>query len=149
MSNIKYMTKNDITNPEFVRWYHDVIENFGCYKETLDELVSQYIENPHANVVTYGYFIDGIARGMICVWYMDDTQDYHISNVYVDAAYRSRGIATALLKYIQSHFKRYPLQLVAELRNQKAILLYQSLGFKIEYVYEAHGTNVLMSYKSA
>ena len=149
MPNIKFMTRNDITNPEFVRWYLEVLDRFGRYKETTDELISLYVENPCVNVVTYGYCIDDIARGMICVWYMEDTQYYYISNVYVDAAYRNRGIATALLKYVQSHFKLHPLRLLVELQNHGAIILYKSLGFEVEHVYEAYGIYALMRYKSA
>jgi [ribosomal protein S18]-alanine N-acetyltransferase len=54
-----------------------------------------------------------------------------ITNVGVDPEYRRQGVATALMKKIESLFKRKIIRLSVRVSNHDAIHLYQTLGYKI------------------
>lgn len=61
-----------------------------------------------------------------------DSHEIYIDSLYVDPAYRNRGIASALVKGIEERFKekQKPLGLLVEPENQAAYRAYLHLGFR-------------------
>ncbi|MFZ2189057.1 MAG: GNAT family N-acetyltransferase [Candidatus Moraniibacteriota bacterium] len=57
-----------------------------------------------------------------------------IDELFVDVAWRRRGIATAFIKYLEKNAKKtfVAISLEVGLKNKKAKKLYQKLGFKQE-----------------
>lgn len=78
----------------------------------------------------------------------------HISGIAVDAAFRRRGIATALLKRCEEAFRREGfkrISLEVRLSNSAARRLYEKFGFKPAFVvrrYYADGEDALVYEKA-
>lgn len=75
--------------------------------------------------------IDGFIAGYAGIWHIVD--EGHITNVAVHPAYRSKGIAGALLKAMMELFESCGVTkftLEVRVSNKTAVKLYEKLGFK-------------------
>ncbi len=60
--------------------------------------------------------------GKQCIW---------IEDIYVKESYRSKGIATAFLKFAEQKYPKAILRLEAEEENQRAVQVYKKNGFEV------------------
>jgi ribosomal-protein-alanine N-acetyltransferase len=105
------------------------IENL-CYPNPWSaELFERELDNPLAAVDLL--WVEGEIAGYLCSWLVSG--ELNILNVAVVPAFRRRGAAAALLRYVIEKSRRQGLErsfLEVRVGNAGAIELYRSFGFK-------------------
>ena len=99
------MDSHNFINPEY-------------WKEKYNEVKSMI---PQAEV--YVYESDGIIKGFIGL-----DSDY-IAGIFIDKIYRSRGIGTALIRFIKNSHERLILSVYE--KNKSAVRFYEKSGFVV------------------
>jgi len=87
--------------------------------------------------------------GLVAIYLNDDTG--FITNVSVLAAYAGKGLATALLSRTEAIAKQkdcHVIQLEVKKENQKAVQLYDKLGFQIKPDEEKDITGIYLMIKN-
>ena len=94
-------------------------------QEKLESRVKYMTENPDSNIVAV---VDGTVVGWLGLTFHDDNS---ISfGVYTHRDHRGQGIGTKLLKYAFDKYSDRQFKLGVTKHNDKAIKLYERLGFK-------------------
>lgn len=89
----------------------------------------EYIINS-SNEDVFGYYIENKLIGFVHV--LKTFECLEIINVVVDDDYRCRGIASNLINFVFNYYKDFEyILLEVNEHNDKAINLYNKLGFKV------------------
>lgn len=110
----------------------------GFCEELREHLRMYYLSENNAVLVAEA---DGQAAGFVMVDYIDRPESpynlarrfYHVAEIGVDAAFRRRGVATALLDYMKEDARRRGfdrIELDAWAFNRNALAFYQAAGFR-------------------
>ena len=126
MNEIRIMTIEDFLVPEVARW---VLGKEDITEEDIEYIDSFYLRNDDMPTICYGYFIDGIARGIVCVAYNYDMDQYVMGNLFVQDGYRCTGIGKALVDHCVNTYRRLPIHMFVDCSNDVAKKLYEKCGF--------------------
>ena len=128
--NIRKMTKEDCANPKYHEWLK-TIDRFKGYK--VKELSSVLNSNEDGKIFTYGYFVGGVAIGVIRAQIREDAKYLQILDLYVKEDMRNMHVGTDLVrKMIDEHGAGLEANLNVAADNEVAIKFFKAIGFRDE-----------------
>lgn len=80
------------------------------------------------------------------IWYSIEGKEAFIENIFLEEAYRGKGIAKAILNDLETQFKVNDcacIRLHVFTNNEAAFTLYKKLGYKIESTNTANSINMI------
>ncbi len=123
--NIRDASKNDI---ELLKEYkrHSIFDYTDDLSDGEIKRINDYIEN-NLNINKYKIVIvnDNIIGAYLV------TDEHLLNEIYIEEYWRNQGIGSSIIKDLIKEYKTLNLWVY---KNNKAIKLYESLGFKIEKI---------------
>lgn len=115
-----YENIEDIDYDKVLKWIREKIE------KSIEEYTAVYIE--HEKVGYYHF-------------YQNEDGEYELDDLYIFSEYQNRGIGTEIIKKC-CYSVNAPIILYVFIKNERAIALYQRLGFEI--IRTVHGSRYVM-----
>lgn len=123
--NIRDASKNDI---ELLKEYkrHSIFDYTDNLSDGEIKRINDYIEN-NLNLDEYKIIIvnDNIIGAYLV------TDEHLLDEIYIEEYWRNQGIGSSIIKDLIKEYKTLNLWVY---KNNKAVKLYESLGFKIEKI---------------
>ena len=97
-----------------------------------------------SNVESFSLINDKLIIGIVSILFNTDSSRAHIMHIFIDTAYRRRGLATKIIKYLEklaNNKKMKILSLRLMPKNEPAKKLYEKIGFKENLIQDEALTN--------
>lgn len=116
------------------------MQNFPPLHRRIEEIVTSDDESFR------GIFVEGILAAVVEINFLEPG-NVHIDSLVVRPDYFRRGLATALLQHIFRSYFAHTITVATGARNQPALLLYGSQGFKENLRWSANDCVAMITLK--